>query len=645
MAMAVLSVILVLLASRQAAAQPQSTGSRARVETDLFSWPENPPSALLDGDIKTHFNLARVLDSEWRMWFASPIVPERLAVAQGYDNWSNATELTLEDARGTVAKVQLATGTREVQFIELPFVEPTAFVDVRVSAATPSDSGETYGGLAEMAFSGAVRGEDNVAPVISNVQATKESPSAATITWTTDEPSTAQVRYSQEDEVSATTVPTTVLSTEHRVSLATSGPLVGQVEIRATDSAGNRTELRYDAFTTMNTEFQFGIGGWAFEIDGKWERASAVYKRDGFPVDTMQIWLGGYDWSSWFDSAEEIRQVYDDGYIPEIISFYFGYPEVTEIQSQRSDYLAKITFLAEMLRDSGVGGDVIVTLEPEYNQGEMASLDAWNDLMIDAIAILHRIANAKVGLLPGPWDLAHQVPLSIGRAAAHADFVSFQGMKASTKNTPEEAWAMVDDSIRFAHFLNRRFLKPVRWGYWMVSDYGGWQGVQQQVAIETCERLAELQAVGVTALSVMGYIDHPGSTGALEEAESHLGIKNHRNEPKPAWYVWQECMAHGASWLATGEAPPGGTPEPVPSGAAASCGCRLARGGRGASAWVALMALGLLVLRLWPFKPQPSDSGGPRAWKGGRRLLRRRRSAFPGTSPGSAIRTHRYRQE
>ena len=590
-----LLVCLGLLVSGQAAAQTPLKGG-ARVETDLFFWPESPPSALLDGDIKTHFNLARVLDSEWRMWFASPLVPERLEVVQGYENWSTATELTLEDARGTVITVPLAIGTRDVQVIALPFTEPSAFIDVRVSAANTSQTGETYGGLASMQFIGAVRDEDTTPPVISNVQVIKESPATATVVWTTDEPATAQVRFSQQDNVSATTAPTTELSTEHQVALLSSGPLVGQIEIRATDAAGNRRELRYDAFTTMSPDFQFGVGGWSFEINGKWERASAIYKRDDFRVDTMQIWLGGYDWNSWFDSATEIRKVHDDGYIPEIISFYFGYPEVAELKDRRADYLAKITFLAEMLRDSGVGGEAIVTLEPEYNQGEVASLDAWNDLMIEAINVLHSIANAKVGLLPGPWDLAHKVPLSMGRAAAYADFIAFQGMKASTKNTPQEAHAMVDDSIRFAHFLNRRFMKPVRWGYWMVSDYGGWRGVQQLVAIETCERLPELQAAGVTALSIMGYLDHPDSNGALEEAESYLGIKNYKNEPKPAWYVWQECIANGASWLKTGQPPPGGVPEPLPSGNSSGCGCRMAREYRGVTGTFALVVMGLFAL-------------------------------------------------
>jgi hypothetical protein len=92
--------------------------------------------------------------------------------------------------------------------------------------------------------------------------------------------------------------------TTHRISLTTSSSLGGQIELRATDAAGNRTEQFYDAFTTMDPKFQFGVGGWAFEVDGTWVRAANVFRADDFRVNTLQARFGGYDWDETYDSVE-----------------------------------------------------------------------------------------------------------------------------------------------------------------------------------------------------------------------------------------------------------------------------------------------------------------------------------------------------
>jgi hypothetical protein len=276
-----------------------------------------------------------------------------------------------------------------------------------------------------------------------------------------------------------------------------------------------------------------------------------VYKRDDFRVNVLQAWLGGSTWSSWFNSAPEIKKVVDEGYRPEIIHLYFDGEGLQHVDEHRDEYIADVKKLAALIKDSGVGDKTIVTLEPEYNQGIAASWDGWNDLMIEAINILHTETGAKVGLLPGPWDIGHEVPISMGRAAAYADFVALQEMKGSVTNTVDDAHSAISNAIQFTHFLNRRFLRPVRLGYLMISSYNGWEYVQRDVAIEACERLPELKAAGLTALSWMAYLDSP-SDGALGAAESFKGLKTVDNEAKPAFYVWQECMKNGPSWLAKG---------------------------------------------------------------------------------------------
>jgi hypothetical protein len=77
----------------------------------------------------------------------------------------------------------------------------------------------------------------------------------------------------------------------------------------------------------------------------------------------------------------------------------------------------------------------------------------------------------------------------------------------------------------------------------MVSDYGGWKGVQRDVVVEMCERRPELEAAGLVSVAWMSYLDDPNQTGGyFQIAEAHKGLKYADNTPKPAWHVWKECV-------------------------------------------------------------------------------------------------------
>ena len=550
-----LLVALAALVPLDAAAQSDvSTGGW--VYTDLWENADAPPSALLDGSIDSHFAQHRLEDSDWRVWLPAPATLTSVSFVQGWSDWSQATSVRLESADGSTADLTLVAGTRDPQTFALSFPGPTAFVDVHVMTATPSTNGDGYGGFAEMSLLGTPLPGDSTAPAITAVAVHRTSDTDATVSWTTDAPSSSQVRYSTDAVSSTPTTPDLTLTTAHSVSIQAAAPLRGQIEIRSADGAGNRAELRDDAFVTLDTHYQYGVGGVSFQLNGQWVPAPVVYAQDQLAIGFVQSWIGGDGWTDWY-KAETVKSLSDAGYTPEVIHYYFGDPVLADVQARSAAFLADIATLGQVLSDSGVGDRTIVTLEPEFNQGEVATWDGWNDLMIQAIDSLHTQAGAQVGLLPGDWDIDHVLPISMGRAAAKADFVAYQEMRGSTQSTVEEAYEVPSRAIRFSHYLSRTFLRPVRLGYLMVSDYGDWAAIQRDVMIKICERYGELQAAGTVAVSWMSYLDSPGSSGYFGEAEAHKGLKYADNTPKPAWYVFQECAAHGPSWLASGEEPPG----------------------------------------------------------------------------------------
>ncbi|MBN1774819.1 MAG: hypothetical protein JXB32_26405, partial [Deltaproteobacteria bacterium] len=547
---------------------------------------ENPPEALLDGVQETHFCQHRLLDSDWRMWLRVPARLVRVTFVQGYGGWDQPTSVRLEVADGSTVDLTLEPDTRHEQSFALDFPNPTAFVDVRVLAVAPDDDDSGWGGFAEVRFDGTpVEPADTTVPAITNVRVEPEGGTAATIRWTTDEPATSQLRYSTETALPQATPPDLAPVTEHAVRIEGTAPLRGYVELRSADAAGNRAERREPAFTTVDTDWTWGVGGWSFHLDGRWRPAPEVFAEDELPLDFVQAWVGGGSWRDWFD-ADDVRAMVEAGLTPDIIHYYFGDPTRAEVEAGRAAFLEDITYLAQLLADSGVGDRTIVTLEPEFNQDGVPEWDGWNDVALDAMRILRETAGAKVGLLAGDWDIDHLLTTCMGRAAPYSDFVAFQEMRASTQDDPQDALDVVDRAIRFSHWLSRTFLRPVRWGYLMVSDYHGWTELQREVVVELCERTPELRANQVVAVSWMSYLDSPGADGYFGAAEGYKGLKDEHGEGKPAFYVFRECVNHGPTWVESGEWPPGGGPLRGPG-----CDCRAAGARRPGAGWAALLVV------------------------------------------------------
>ena len=582
-----LAALCALLLAPAGAAQ-ENVSSGGRVETDLYINADSPPEAILDGNNDTHFCQHRLEDADWRMWLRTPARLVRVTFVQGWSDWDQATGVRLETADGSTVDLTLAAGTRDEQSFDLTFANPTAFVDVRVLTVDVPGDDDGWGGFAEVRFDGLpVVPADTTAPAISNVRVELADPASATVRWTTDEPSTSQVRFSTETTPPRTTTPDLAPTTEHAVTLAADAPIQGYLELRSADAAGNRAEARDATLATIDTVFTWGVGGWSFQLDGVWRPAPEVFAEDGVQHDFVQAWIGGDGWTDWFQ-ADDVRAMSDAGLVPDIIHYYFGDPTLEQVQRERDAFLADIRALAQLLADSGVGDRSIVTLEPEFNQDGIPTWEGWNDLMLEAIRILRETAGAKVGVLAGDWDIDHRLPTCLDRAAAFSDFVAFQEMRGSTQDTPQDAYDVADRAIRFSHYLARTFLRPVRWGYAMVSDYGGWTEVQRKVVAEICERADELQANGVTAISWMSYMDNEAGGGYFGEAESHKGLKYADGGAKPAFYVWRECVSHGPTWLATGRWPAGGGPY------SEGCGCS-APGAAPGGAWLGLAAAWLVA--------------------------------------------------
>ena len=119
---------------------------------------------------------------------------------------------------------------------------------------TKSNPGNSY----SLAFTCVA--SDKTAPAISNVASENMTEASATITWTTDEPSTSKVYYGPSSSTSASTAVDSSLVTNHRVTL--SGLAAGSFYyyyVESADAAGNKQTSSHETFyTSMQQNMAIG---------------------------------------------------------------------------------------------------------------------------------------------------------------------------------------------------------------------------------------------------------------------------------------------------------------------------------------------------------------------------------------------------
>jgi hypothetical protein len=158
-------------------------------------------------------------------------------------------EFTVNSSRKLVKNLQLpqswSAGSITVE-LDLEGLSGTAYLFV-----VDADGNHNAGGFPVEIGGGQ---PDTDPPVISDVQATTESATSTSISWTTDEPATSQVNYGTTTSYGQSTTLDPTLLTGHSVTL---GGLVSDTvyhyRVRSRDAAGNEAVSGDHSFTTSDT--------------------------------------------------------------------------------------------------------------------------------------------------------------------------------------------------------------------------------------------------------------------------------------------------------------------------------------------------------------------------------------------------------
>lgn len=296
----------------------------------------------------------------------------------------------------------------------------------------------------------------------------------------------------------------------------------------------------------------------AFSVGVDTGRVSEL-KSAGGVAKYGQTWVGTWTKSNWGAYENSLRDAKNQGTTPVVLWYYWGdaiSPNAVKYGSSgRSkgewDWMAKE--LATRGKNVMGSQPFLVVLEPEFNKQGIASWEDFDGMLANQASIIKAHApNAKIVIgfgYWGGWD-------KFDRAVAKADYVGFQLMRASTRDSSSQGTGMADQAVEVSGKLKARWHKPIILFDLAISSYGGWEWVQEKAIQNFAAKRGQLDDNGVFGVVYRYVRDNCLSKGYFGAAECHWGLKRSDGGHKAAWNDWVALSKGGSGSLPSG----GGSP-------------------------------------------------------------------------------------
>lgn len=294
----------------------------------------------------------------------------------------------------------------------------------------------------------------------------------------------------------------------------------------------------------------------------------------GAPPRYASYWVG--DWmvtSGWggFDSA--MKQAKAAGVTPVIYWYYWGDSIAPAcFDSSGCNGRSEATWnrltdeLVAHIKTTLGGAEALVVLENEFNKGGMTGDYAPTfDAKLEKIGLkLKATPGVKLIVGFGAWSEANW--LKFPKTVAISEYVGFQTMRASTRDTEAQYRGSADRVAYLTNYIAQKFNKPSFLYDLALSSYPDnyWKTMQAETLDAIFSKLVTsgntgLQGVVYRSLND-NYMDPKNYYGL---AESHWGLRTKDSVPKPAFDIW---LKHAKGGSTTPPAPaPTPTPTPTPS--------------------------------------------------------------------------------
>lgn len=290
----------------------------------------------------------------------------------------------------------------------------------------------------------------------------------------------------------------------------------------------------------------------------------AALKAAGATPRYASFWVGEWMASSgWAGLDNALKTAKAAGVTPVVYWYYWGdsiSPSCVQHgcgSKNRAEWTSMTGTLASHLRTHLGGSEVLVVLENEFNKNGIT--DSWYagsfDAQLESVAkTLKGVPGVKIVLGLGGWGEQHWT--SFPRSAAQSDYIGFQAMRASTRDSESSYRAVADKSAYFTNYIAQKFNKPSFLYDLALSSYpdARWATIQAQTLDAIFAKLVTSGNTGLQGVVYRELKDHyMDPANYYGWAESHWGLRTSSGANKPAFDVWLKYAKATAT-----------TPEPSP---------------------------------------------------------------------------------
>ncbi|HVM45723.1 MAG TPA: PKD domain-containing protein [Candidatus Thermoplasmatota archaeon] len=255
-------------------------------------------------------------------------------------------------------------------------------------------------------------------------------------------------------------------------------------------------------------------------------------------------WMAQHGWGG-FNNAMKTAKA--NGVTPVVYWYYWGdsiSPACVESGCNSRDmqeWLLLTDQLAAQLRTTMGGSEVIVVLENEFNKGGITGdyAPTFDSHLAGVAKTLKGVPGVKIVIGYGAWGESSWEKFP--KTLALSDYVGYQMMRASTRDSEASYRAAAERSVYFSDFIAKKFNKPSFLYDVALSSYpdARWEKIQAETLDAMLGRLTTSGNTGLKGVVYRELTDHwmdPKNYYGL--AESHWGLRTQDGAPKPAYDVW-----------------------------------------------------------------------------------------------------------
>jgi hypothetical protein len=305
----------------------------------------------------------------------------------------------------------------------------------------------------------------------------------------------------------------------------------------------------------LKAKFIVGVGGYdCYYVKGKYKNYDGNctincnitdYTKKNLPnVNAISIWITkNFDFKHWFRPKSINIHIVKKGYIPIFIVYWYR-DNISKkfVKKTKKEYFKFLKQVNEYLLK--IKGKKYIILDPEFNENGVEKWERFNFYLIKSYKILKN-KNRKIGIGIGDFGIYSKTfdidnwtsfDKSINKAVKKFDFISFQEMRAITRNNEYDIKNTPYRSLEFARFLYKKYKKPTFLAYLAISSY------KSKSQAFVYKRYAQLLPIFKKEAHLIGFNvfhlwDTPQQVGYFLKAEKYFGILD-KNGNKKASFKW-----------------------------------------------------------------------------------------------------------